>query len=373
MAFKTASFILHLTINSMSNANCTSLSNNPKQWINSWITIPLIGGLIIALIHDNDNLVSGSYVRFFQSAGVSVVFWSVLANGNSIIIYFIDQRWTWLEHPIKRAVAGISGILVYTPLASLLVIYCFVEFVLGIDFAKVLESQGVIKLLTVPMGITIVVSLWGHGRGFFIEWRQAAIDVERLKNENLKSKFESLKSQVNPHFLFNSLNALTSLVYADQSKAVQFIQKLSEVYRYVLEHQNDEVVSLKEEVAFLKSFVYLNKIRFGDNFDVTYVQMDSFDAADNIPPVTLQMLIENCIKHNEISKQRHLSIRIERKGDLIEVENNINPIQLAKQDSNGLGLSNIISRYEILSTKQVEVLSTEKSFKVVIPILALQS
>ncbi|MEO9803928.1 MAG: histidine kinase [Reichenbachiella sp.] len=357
----------------MANTTCTSISNDPKELINSWFTIPFIGGLVIALMHDSHHLMEGEYVAFFQSASVSVVFWSALANGNSIIIYWIDQRWTWLEHPIQRSVIGIAAMLVYTPIASIIIIYGYVEFVLDVRFEKVLESRSIFSLLTVPMGITVVVSLWQHGKGFFMEWRQAAIDVERLKNENLKSKFESLKSQVNPHFLFNSLNALTSLVYADQGKAVQFIQKLSEVYRYVLDHQNDEVVDLKTEVDFLKSYVYLNKIRFGDNFEVTYTNLDSVNSADSVPPVTLQMLIENCIKHNEISKENRLHITVEREGQVIIVENNINPIKVAKQDSNGLGLSNIISRYEMLSDKKVEVSPTETSFKVVVPILSFQS
>ncbi|MEO9967975.1 MAG: histidine kinase [Reichenbachiella sp.] len=356
-----------------SSTHCSSISNRPKEIINSWITIPFLGGLLISLIYDFDELVAGEYLKFFQSLMVSFSFWTLLANGNNIIIYLIDRRWAWLEHPIKRAVIGTAGMLIYSPLASLLVIFCYVEFVLGIDFGVVLENRGVLSLIAVPMGITVIISLWGHGRGFFLEWRQAAIDIERLKNENLRSKFESLKSQVNPHFLFNSLNALTSLVYADQGKAVQFIQKLSEVYRYVLDHQNDEVVSLKEEVEFLKSFVFLNKIRFGDNLEVIYRELDTFSPEESIPPVTLQMLIENCIKHNEISMQNNLRIEIERIDDTIVVQNNINPIKTAKQDSSGLGLNNIIARYDMLSAKKVEVTESPSTFIVSVPILTFES
>ncbi|SMD38115.1 Histidine kinase [Reichenbachiella faecimaris] len=353
--------------------HCSSISKHPKELINSWFTIPFIGALVITLIYDFNNLKSQEYGVFVQSWSVSYAFWTVLANGNSIIIYLIDKRWTWLDHPYRRAAIGITSILIYTPIASLLIIYCFVEFVLDVRFQIVLENKSIFSLLMVPMGITILVALWGHGRVFFIEWRQAAIDVERLKNENLKSKFETLKTQVNPHFLFNSLNALTSLVYADQSKAVEFIQKLSQVYRYVLDHQNDEVVPLQTEVDFLKSFVYLNTIRFGDNFEVVYKNMDTFLVNENIPPVTLQMLIENCIKHNEISKKNQLKITVERKDDRISVDNNINLITSAKQDSSGLGLSNIISRYEMLSDQKVEVIHSKDSFEVIVPILSLES
>lgn len=353
--------------------SCKSLSSDPKELIKTWITIPLIGGIIISLIYDFDELMAGEFKGYFLSVIASYFFWTILANGNDIIVYFIDKRWSWLEHPVKRAVMGVVGLLTFSPLASLFVLYVFIEFVLGVEFAKVVENQGLPRLLAVPMGITVFIALWLHGRAFLLEWREAAIDVEKLKNENLKSKFESLKSQVNPHFLFNSLNALTSLVYADQGKAVQFIQKLSDVYRYVLDHQNDEVVPLKTEVEFLKSYVYLNKIRFGDNFEVEYKDLDQFQPGDSVPPVTLQMLIENCIKHNEISKQNKLKVKIQRIDGKVVIENNINPMLKAKQDSNGLGLSNIISRYDILSDQKVEVQPSESTFKVVVPILSFES
>ncbi|WP_422359729.1 sensor histidine kinase [Reichenbachiella sp.] len=358
----------------MSDINyCSSISKDPKALIQTWFTIPFLGALVITIFYDFHNLREGDYITFMQSWGVSYAFWSLISNGHNIIIYWIDKRWTWLDHPVQRMSIGILAIFTYTPIVSLIIIYCFVEFVLDVRFSKVVENQSIFGMLLVPMVITVVIALWGHGRGFFLEWRQAAIDVERLKNENLKSKFETLKTQVNPHFLFNSLNALTSLVYADQGKAVDFIQKLSQVYRYVLDHQNDEVVPLQTEVDFLKSFVYLNTIRFGDNFVVEYINMENFDSNESVPPVTLQMLIENCIKHNEISKKNQLKISIERNNGFVSIENNINPIQKAKQDSSGLGLSNIISRYEMLSDQKVEVAPSANVFKVTVPILTLES
>lgn len=349
---------------------CTNPKKSPWSFIKQWIVIPGIGGLTISFVEYflRDNMHGQT---FLQSAFISSTFWSLLANGNGILVDWIDTRWTWLESPVRRVIVGVSGLLAYTVVASLLILYAYIEWVLGYSFVKVMESQGVMTMLSIPLGITVFIALFQHGQGFLLEWRQAAIDVERLKNENLKSKFETLKTQVNPHFLFNSLNALTSLVYADQGKAVEFIQKLSQVYRYVLDHQNDEVVTLETEVAFLKSFVYLNTIRFGNNFEVEYINLDTFEPDKNIPPVTLQMLIENCIKHNEISKNKQLKITVERKGDQISVKNNINPIHTAKQDSSGLGLSNIISRYEMLSDQKVEVITGQDTFSVVVPILSL--
>ena len=102
-----------------------------------------------------------------------------------------------------------------------------------------------------------------HGRGFLIAWRQAAIDNEKLKTEQVAIQYNSLKNQVNPHFLFNSFNALSSLVYEDQDKAVEFIRKLSQVYRYVLDRKDEEVVPVEEELSFASNFIFLQKIRFG--------------------------------------------------------------------------------------------------------------
>ncbi|UXX79154.1 histidine kinase [Reichenbachiella carrageenanivorans] len=366
--------ILHHLSGHMSISNiCKNDYNTPFKFLKHWVIVPTIGGLVIATIESHTRMLEGSFQTFLQSTLISSVFWSVLANGNNLIINWLDLRWTWLEHPIKRVIFGISALLVYTPIASLSILAIYVEWILGYSITDVIQSQGLPSLLAMPLGITIFITIVQHGQGFLLEWRQAAINVEKLKNENLKSKFESLKSQVNPHFLFNSLNALTSLVYADQNKAVHFIQKLSEVYRYVLDHQNDEVVPLQIEMEFLRSFVYLNQIRFGDNFEVIYKNLDTFSPQETVPPVALQMLIENCIKHNEISKEKHLLITVERKNNQITVANNINPIHTAKQDASGLGLNNIVSRYHMLSNQKVEVNPSDTSFQVTIPILEFES
>lgn len=351
---------------------CTNIKKNPWSIIRQWLIVPGIGGFTIATA---EHLASGDLhgQTYIQSVLVSFTFWTVLANGNGLLVDWMDNKWTWLEAPIKRTLVSVIGLFIYTVIASLAILYAYIEWVLDYSFYEVMDSQGYTTMLSFPLGITVFIALLQHGQGFLLEWRQAAIDVERLKNENLKSKFETLKTQVNPHFLFNSLNALTSLVYADQGKAVEFIQKLSQVYRYVLDHQNDEVVPLQTEVDFLKSFVYLNTIRFGDNFEVEYKNMDDFGPNETVPPVTLQMLIENCIKHNEISKKHQLKISIERSNGSVSVTNNINPIQVAKQDSSGLGLSNITSRYEMLSDQKVEVVPFANAFKVIVPILSLES
>jgi len=340
-----------------------------KTHLINWIGIPGGGGFLIGLFTNMDNLQSGNHEQFLQTSIISTIFWSVLANGNGWIIDQIDKKWTWLDAPVKRTVIGILAMVAFSISASLLVLYTYITFYFGADFLKVAEANGWFNMLAMPLILTAIIALWGHGRAFLLEWRQAAIDVERLKNENLRSKFESMKSQINPHFLFNSLNALSSLVYDNQDHAAEFIQKLSEVYRYVLDRQNDEVVALKDELNFLNSYIYLNKIRFGDSLRVNFHNCSPENSEGSLPPLALQMVVENAIKHNEVSKDYPLSIDISKNGACVDVINNLNPVKHKKSDSNGLGLKNIRARYQYLSDQRVEAKNDGKHFSVQLPIL----
>ena len=344
-----------------------------KIWNGSfkdWITVPLVGSLILVSTFQWTFLRDENIEEFFRSVAFSFAFWSSLANGNGWIIRKLDDRYTWLEAPIKRTVVGIIVMLTYSVIVSLLINYIGLEFLIGVDFFLVLREQGLFSMLAIPLAITVVSSLWGHGRAFLLEWREAAIKIEKLKNENLKTHFESLKSQVNPHFLFNSLNALSSLVYDNQERAVEFIHKLSGVYRYVLDQQNEEVVELSEEMNFLKSYVYLNKIRFGDNFNVDFKATDQSTDQLMIPPVALQMLVENAIKHNEISQEHPLKIDVKTSKDSVTVSNNINPLKAEKPDSSGLGLTNIRERYGLLTDREIVIID-QPAFSVTLPLLTI--
>lgn len=245
------------------------MKQSTKDILNKWLIVPFLGSVVIAFFTELGPVRRGEWHEYFESLVVSFTYWSLLANGNDYFICQIDKRYSWLEAPVKRTALGLITMFLVTMVISTAVLYVLIEFYFGYDFMKVWEHDG-FTMYIIPVSITLVISLWLHGKNFLDEWRQAAIDVEKLKTENAKSKFESLRSQVNPHFLFNSLNALSTLVYADQAKAVEFIQKLSGVYRYVLEQQSEEVVEVQKELDFLKSFAYLNSIRFGDNFKVEY-------------------------------------------------------------------------------------------------------
>ena len=201
-------------------------------------------------------LIVGSYAGFL---------WVCLSMGSSYLVALLNRWVDWVKFPVRRLIVTVAGVcaLVLLTTSGLNAVYGYIVNTLGRFSYSFADFTSV---LMITFGINIVM----HGRAFLLNWRRAAIDIERMKNEQLSSQYESLKNQVNPHFLFNSLNALSSLVYDDQRKAVEFIRKLSEVYRYVLDNKDQELVSLADEMDFVKSYVFLHQIRFGENLRVEF-------------------------------------------------------------------------------------------------------
>jgi LytS/YehU family sensor histidine kinase len=234
------------------------------------------------------------------------------------------------------------------------------EYGKGIRFGSYYEFVGISLI------ITFLISLFLHGRAFLLEWKKSAVEAERYQKESVVAHYENLKSQVNPHFLFNSLNVLSNLVYTDQDKAALFIKKMSEVYRYVLDMQGRELVHLSEELAFTESYIFLQKIRFGENLQINN-QLTI--KSGKVVPLAIQMLIENAIKHNEISSDKPLNISLQYTKPYIKVENEIHLRSNPLKDSSGIGLENIKKRYEFLSSNKVEVLNQGNQFIVRIPLI----
>lgn len=198
--------------------------------------------------------------------------------------------------------------------------------------------------------------------------RQLQVQAERMEKEAVRSQFDALKNQVNPHFLFNSLSILSSLVEVDSRLAVQFISRLSKAYRYILEQRDNEQVSLRTELDFIAAYTFLLMIRFEDklfvNIDVPEAARDSYAIA----PLTLQLLVENAVKHNRLSEEEPLRVSIALEGDWLRVAN---PIQLRpdREESTGIGLQNITNRYRLLTDRPVWVGEQDGEFVVKLPLL----
>lgn len=201
---------------------------------------------------------------------------------------------------------------------------------------------------------------------FLKNWKQSALNEEILKREKLAIEYEALRNQVNPHFLFNSLTALTTLVHQDANKAEAFIRKFSDVYRYILENRAQEIVSLQEELVLIGNMAYLYHYRHGENLKIE-LDLNSSDEKF-VLPMALQMLLENALKHNIISEALPLQVRIFEKGDYVVVWNNLQ-MKSFVPDSNRVGLGNIRLRYSYLSENPVIIEKTEDYFQVKIPLL----
>jgi LytS/YehU family sensor histidine kinase len=214
----------------------------------------------------------------------------------------------------------------------------------------------------------IMATSLNEGAAFFERWREVVDEAEQLKKENLQSQLEGLKGQVNPHFLFNSLNSLSSLISDDPEKAEKFLDEMSKVYRYLLRTNEDGLTTLQAEMDFIYSYFHLLKTRYGDGLNMKAVIENRF-LAYQIPPLTLQMLVENAVKHNMILKDKPLQIMIltTNSGKLI-VSNN-----LQRKDrmvsSNKVGLSNIVKKYRLMKQEEISVRDDGKEFAVIVPLI----
>jgi sensor histidine kinase YesM len=334
----------------------------------SWwhLIIPVIIGFIIGLISYPQGFRTPGFVPFLiiYSLSIGIPF----MKAYEYIEWKLEQYIPWLSKPNLRffltATIEIAGGIIILFVVNYIIYVLIQGEETGTLFNKTSEGLTYMIIFTI-IGIILINS--SH---FFNSWKQAAVNEEKLKREKLAAEYEALKNQVNPHFLFNSLSALSSLVYKDQQKAVDFIREFSNVFRYVLESREREVVDFATEKKLLESVMYLNRIRYEG---ALIVKIDIPAAKDKyIIPMALQMLLENAIKHNVISDDKPLTVEFTEEEDYVVVKNNFQP-KKSEIVSNKVGLENIRSRYKYLSAKEVIIENSESEFIVKIPVLRLKN
>ncbi len=300
------------------------------------------------------------YWDAFSTGVLSTLLWWV--NG------FISNRVTisWIAFPVRRFLVTLTLTIIGTLGVALLTYWLVILLRYG-QFPNRIFVGGTGFYWSVLI-ITLFISLFMHGREFLMNYRDSIVEREELKRAGLASRFESLQNQVNPHFLFNSLNVLSNLVYKDADLSARFIHQLSQVYRYVLECRDQEVVPLSRELKMLDAYLFLLEIRFGKQLNVTVDLVPSNE--DQIAPLSLQMLVENAVKHNVVSKRYPLDIKIFAQNGCIHVVNDLQPKQ-QEHDSLGVGLQNIKERYRFLSNKEVVVEKRKDFFSVQLPIIKM--
>ncbi len=333
-----------------------------KRALREAVILFLAGGLgmstLGAMWHDYVSI-----GEFMREATFQGIFWIVLWMGNGMLNTWLSTKFDWVKHTRKRFILGVFGTLIYTVCAASLFIATWRTVVYGRGFWESLVSIDGIFQSSILV-ITLVITLFLHGQSFLRHWKASLVEAERLKRENLSARFETLKNQVNPHFLFNSFNVLSTLVYKDQDMAAKFIKKLSDLYRYVLETKDLETVSLSTELDALDSFIFLSKIRFGENL-IVHNELPRAEQI-RVAPLTLQMLVENAIKHNVVSKAKPLEVSLFQQDDWIVIENNLQRKNNVTHSA-GIGLPNIQARYQYLTDQAVQVEEDLEHFRVKLP------
>lgn len=258
----------------------------------------------------------------------------------------------------KRLIKGL-----FFELALMFVLVCAQHFLLSTpDFwpnVLMFEVKGILICLTFFMFINFFYESYLN--------QQVGIELERAKSENLLAQFELLRQQVNPHFLFNSLNTLKYMVESNDKQAVNFILKLSDIYRFTLESRKMDLIKLSDEMKILEAYLYLLKARFEEGIDLS-ININQKHYSTLIPPFTLQLLIENCIKHNIVSLDHPLHVSMYSEEDFIIVENKLQQKKVAEV-STGLGLQNINNRYIQFLNKKIEVVASDTFFTIKLPVI----
>ncbi|UYZ58217.1 sensor histidine kinase [Hymenobacter latericus] len=301
-----------------------------------------------------------------------MLFGYLLANfwvNQQIAVLFEARQIPRLTSVQKSAV---EGLVVFG--ANLVV--CFLTIYL--PYLIIIKADWVnVQLLPVRVRMAFIVSsmisLFSY---YFVErersrarLRQAQLRAEQLQKENFRAQLELLKNQVDPHFLFNSLNVLNSLIHKDPQLASRFLEQLSTVYRLTLDNSGRPVVSLQEELALVQAYVFLMQTRFGNNLQFS-INLSPHVQQQGLPPASLQMLIENAIKHNGSTNKKPLQVRIFAEDGAVVVENNLQP-RTTPETSTKIGLRNIVDRYRHLSPQPVHIEQTAETFRVTLPLLPL--
>jgi len=301
--------------------------------------------------------------------GISAMYSFTLGFGQGVMNEYLSSKWSWVTSTKERVLSGVLATILYTVPVILVINYILFIVIQERDPSMFFEFPMVwIHLFW--MIFSFGVSTFMHARGFMLEWKKAA-NVKSNKQEIVAktetAKFESLKNQIDPHFLFNSLNVLTSLIGENPKQAERFTTKLSKVYRYVLEQKNKELIPLSEELKFASAYMELLQMRFEEGIQFEIPTETSNDEL-RIVPLSLQLLLENAVKHNVVSSNKPLILRIfEENGSLI-IENNVNPKE-AIGKSTKIGLKNITDRYRLLTKRSVSIVNDKKTFKVSLPLL----
>ena len=305
-----------------------------------------------------------SWDKFITTFVIIVVLWF----GNRYIMIYSRKKYSLFQEVRKRLIFQSVVMLAFTLVFNNLLGFIADDIVFKNSFTDGhFKSDILIQSNSASIFCTIMIIAIYESIYFMNELRHSVEETENLKRENLAAQLNVLRTQVNPHFLFNNLNTLSSLIPENPQHAVDFVQQLSKVYRHILEVKDEKSISLKDELDVLNAYTFLLKTRFDKNLKVT-INIPEEKLQKRIVPLSLQILMENAIKHNIVSSDKPLHIDVFTENGSLVVSNNL---QMKNQvnESTGIGLDNIRNRYKLLSETPVKVTENETSFTVSIPLI----
>jgi len=338
------------------------LNRFSKRLLSS-ILLALVGANLLEVVFKlqyRNYKIFHSFEWYFGAIILVLIFTEVLFHFR----YRLDAAAAWNKQPVFRVflqilIYWITALLVFT---GLRLIYVY----LATDLRFILFSDELTIALFI-LCVIIAMNIVDFGINLLRQWRDSLAEAEKYKKESAEFEFEMLQAQINPHFLFNSLNTLSSLVYENPDRSAEFIRKLSDVYRHVLDSRQKELIDIREELIFIKSYIFLLELRFENKLKIE-VQIEESLMARKIAPLTLQLLVENAVKHNVVSDKMPLEIRIFNEDKYIIVKNPLQ-VKVVEEQRNQMGLRNIQSRYKALCGEKIIISDTEDIFMVKVPII----
>jgi two-component system LytT family sensor kinase len=322
------------------------------------VTPPVVGYLF------RGPKIFSSFSYYITYTSIGYAYGIAFGLGNWLIGRY-TKKFDWAKNPKRTNLINFFIYIGYGIIMSIMIPYTVDRFLWGMSGIEVFYDVSAKAFITIVADLIIFYLYYST----FIanHWIKSIEKNEELKRENLLAKYEALKNQVNPHFLFNNLNTLCGMVEQKHEKTTDFIKKLSDIYRYVLEQNDKELVSIKDEIKFVDDYVFLTKMRFGEGliFNSHLTKYQNLQVA----PLGLQMLVENAIKHNIISDDMPLKIEMEIEDGFVTVQNNLQKKKTINPGKEPLGLENLIKRYAYLSDASVEVIESDSKFIVKLPII----
>lgn len=308
---------------------------------------------------------SDQFMAIFLNILYGVILGLTIALGSGFISRKIFKSNKLYKNPTRYFMIAILSITLYIIVSIVIVNYLWFKITQGISFSELLQRSFAFYMLGSQLILGLVIYLIILSSKFVNDLNQYYKRIAEMETQLSTFRYDTLKNQLNPHFLFNALNTLSGLIYIDADKADEFTHRLSKLYRYVLDVQKEEVVLLDRELNLANDFLYLNNIRFNNQINTTFSIQDE---KVYVVPMALQLLLENVIKHNIVNEQHPIHIEISTNGKYLIVKNSVR-LKIEKEPSHELGLNNLRERYALLSNRSISIDKSDTHFTVKLPLL----